>query len=173
MRNPGRVILYAIAFGIVFALAWFMVFLGTWENTRNPNEVGFSWKDWLSVFKNKCFRYYIRIFVTSQMAIDIAMALAVYFLNVSIRKAHLFVPAMAAILVLQLVFIGMFSLLANKLSKKTPAMLGSVVWIAANLIIMTFSPQTPDVVIIAVCSLSYLCCGCICFMVRSAGHLGR
>ena len=143
----------AIAFGIVFALAWFMVFLGTWENTRNPNEVGFSWKDWLSVFKNKCFRYYIRIFVTSQMAIDIAMALAVYFLNVSIRKAHLFVPAMAAILVLQLVFIGMFSLLAQKFSKKTPAMLGSVVWIAANLIIMTFSPQTPDVVIIAVCSL--------------------
>lgn len=143
----------AIAFGAVFALTWFFVYLGTWENTRNPNEAGFSWKDWLSVFKNKSFRYYIRIFVTSQMAIDITMALAVYFLNVSIRKEHLFVPTMAAILVVQLVFISLFSILAQKFSKKTPAMIGSVVWIAANLIIMMFSPQTPDILIIAVCAL--------------------
>ncbi len=143
----------AIAFGIVFASAWVFVFLGTWENEKNPNEVGFTWKDWLSVFKNKSFRYYIRIFVASQMAIDITMALAVYFLNVSIRKEHLFVPTMAAILVVQLVFIALFSILAQKYNKKTPAMLGSAVWIAANLAILLFSPQTPDIVIISVCAL--------------------
>lgn len=143
----------AIAFGIVFALAWIFVFLGTWENEKNPNEMGFTWKDWFSVFKNKSFRFYIRIFVTSQMAIDITMALAVYFLNVSIRKEHLFIPTMAAILVVQLVFIALFSILAQKFSKKTPAMVGSVVWMAANLAILMFSPQTPDIVIIAVCAL--------------------
>ena len=143
----------AIVFGIIFALAWLFVYLGTWENTKNPNEVGFSWKDWLSVFKNKSFKYYIRIFITSQMAIDITMALAVYFLNVSIRKEHLFVPTMAAILVVQLVFIAVFSILAQKFSKKIPAMIGAVIWTVANLVIMTFSPQTPDMVIIAVCAL--------------------
>ena len=143
----------AIVFGIIFAASWFFVYLGTWENTKSSNEEGFSWKDWLSVFKNKSFRYYIRIFVASQMAIDITMALAVYFLNVSIRKEHLFIPTMAAILGVQLVFIGVFSVLAQKFNKKIPALIGAIIWIAASLIIMWFSPQTPNMLIIAVCAL--------------------
>lgn len=143
----------AIVFGIIFAASWIFVYLGTWENTKSSNEEGFSWKDWLSVFKNKTFRYYIRIFVASQMAIDIVMALAVYFLNVSLRKEYLFVPIMAAILGVQLVFIVVFSLLAQKFNKKIPALIGAIIWIAASLIIMLFSPQTPDLVIIVVCAL--------------------
>lgn len=143
----------AVIFGIIFAASWILVYLGTWENIKRPNEEGFSWKDWLSVFKNKSFRYYIKIFVSSQMAIDIIMALAVYFLNVSLRKEHLFVPIMAAILGFQLVFIVVFSVLAQKFNKKIPALIGAITWIAASLIIIFFSPQTPDLLIIAVCAL--------------------
>ena len=143
----------AIIFAILFATAWVLVYLGTWEKTRSTTEENFSRKDWLSVFKNKTFRYYIRIFVSSQMAIDITMALAVYFLNVSIRKEHLFVPTMAAILSVQLVFIGVFSVLAQKTNKKIPAIIGAITWIAASLILITFSPKTPDLMIIAVCAL--------------------
>ncbi len=142
----------AIIFAILFATAWILVYLGTWENTRSTNAEGFAWKDWLSVFKNKSFRYYIRIFVSSQMAIDITMALAVYFLNVSIRKEHLFVPTMAGILGVQLLFIGVFSVLAQKTNKKIPAIIGAVTWITATLILTLFTPQTPDLVIIILCS---------------------
>lgn len=143
----------AIIFALIFAASWVLVYLGTWENTRSTHEDGFSWKDWLSVFKNKTFRNYIRIFVSSQMAIDITMALAVYFLNVSIRKEHLFVPTMAAILGVQLLFIGVFSVVAQKTNKKIPAIFGAMTWIAACLILISFSPRTPDLMIIAVCSL--------------------
>ena len=85
------------------------------------------------------------------MAIDITMA-AVYFECFHPQGAP-FVPTMAAILVVQLVFIAVFSILAQKFSKKIPAMIGAVIWTVANLVIMTFSPQTPDIVIIAVCAL--------------------
>lgn len=143
----------AIIFAILFAAAWLFVYRGTWENTRTACEDGFSWKDWLSVFKNRSFRKYIRIFVSSQMAIDITMALAVYFLNVNIQKEHLFVPTMAAILGTQLIFIGIFSVMAQKTNKKVPAIVGAITWIAASLILLLFTPRTPDLVIIAVCAL--------------------
>ncbi len=143
----------AIVFAVIFAAAWVIVFLGTWENERIPADEGFSRKDWLSVFKNKSFRAYIRVFVSSQMAIDITMALAVYFLNVSLRKAHLFVPTMAAILGVQLIFIGVFSVLAQKTDKKLPAIFGGIAWIGASLTLISFTPLTPDPVIVAVCAL--------------------
>jgi len=143
----------ALVFGIVFALSWVVVFLGTWENNRSAAEAVFTYKDFLSVFKNKSFRLYAKVFVSSQMAIDITMALAVYYLGVSLRKEHLFIPAMAAILIVQLIFIILFSRLAQKYSKKTPAVVAAAVWIIANALIFFFTPLTPDLLVIAVCSL--------------------
>ncbi len=143
----------AIIFAIIFATAWIFVYRGTWENHRPASEESFTWKAWISVFKNRSFRKYIRIFVASQMAIDITMALAVYFLNVNIRKEHLFVPTMAAILGVQLIFIGVFSVVAQKTNKKVPAIIGSITWIVASLILLLFTPRTPDLAIIAVCAL--------------------
>lgn len=142
----------AIVFGLIFAASWIFVYMGTWENTKRSGEKSFSWKDWFSVFKNKTFKQYIRIFVASQMAIDITMALAVYFLNVAIRREQLFVPAMAAILGVQFVFIVIFTALAQKFNKKIPAWIGAITWIAANLAILSFSPRTPDLVVIVVCA---------------------
>lgn len=146
-------LIMGIIFGIIFAASWIFVYMGTWENKASSREKGFSLKDWLSVFKNRSYRHYLKIFVASQMAIDITMALAVYFLNVSIRREQLFVPTMAAILGVQLIFIGIFSVLAQKYNKKMPALIGAITWMAASLIIMFFTSLTPDIVIIAVCSL--------------------
>lgn len=141
-----------LLFGLVFGICWLVVFFGTWENTMDSKEAGFTYKDWLSVFKNKSFRQYAGIFVTSQMAIDATMAVAVYYLGVSLRKQQLFVPAMASILIVQLLFIIIFSAVAQKYNKRTPALISAFVWIIANIFIFTFSPQTPDLIVIAVCS---------------------
>lgn len=150
-QKEGYLIM-ALLFGLVFGISWLIVFLGTWENTRISDEPGFTYKEWMSVFKNKSFRLYARIFVTSQMAIDAVMALAVYYLGVSIRKDQLFIPAMASILVVQLIFISIFSIIAQKYSKKTPALISAIVWIAASVLIFTFSPETPDLIVIITCS---------------------
>ncbi|MHB1484159.1 MAG: MFS transporter [Saccharofermentanales bacterium] len=143
----------AVIFGIVFGLCWLIVFLGTWENTKNKEKTVFSYRDWFSVLKNKSFRYYATIFVFSQMAIDITMAIAVFYLGVSLQKDYLFVPSMAAILVVQLIFIIVFSIVAQKYSKKIPGVISASVWIAANVMIFSFSQQTPDVLVVAICAL--------------------
>jgi oligogalacturonide transporter len=151
-QKTGYLVMAAL-FAIVFGVCWLIVFSGTWENTMSSGESGFTLKDWLSVFKNRSFNLYVRIFVLSQMAIDITMALAVYYLGVSLRKDRLFIPAMAAILIVQLVFIAIFSAVAQKYSKKTPALIAALVWITANAFIFIFTRQTPDLIILITCSL--------------------
>lgn len=143
----------AVIFGALFGISWLAVFLGTWENTKSQSKAGFSYKEWFSVLKNKSFRTYSLTFIFSQMAIDVAMALAVFYLSVSLRKDHLFETAMGAILVVQLIFIIVFSRVAQRYGKKIPGFIAAGVWILANIFIFSFTPQTPDMIVVAVCAL--------------------
>ncbi|MFO7612105.1 MAG: MFS transporter, partial [Clostridia bacterium] len=146
-------LIMGIAFGILFGIAWLAVFLGTWENTKSSGKTDFSYREWFSVLKNRSFRLYVLIFIFSQMAIDITMAIAVFYLGVSLQKDYLFVPAMAAILIVQLIFIIIFSAMAQKSGKKLPGLISASVWIVANILIFSFTQQTPDVLVVAVCAL--------------------
>jgi len=87
------------------------------------------------------------------MAIDTVMTLAVYFLTVSLQREELFVPIMGSILATQLVFIGIFSQVAQKTDKTTPAYISAGVWIVASLAIVFFSNATPAFIVIITCSL--------------------
>jgi oligogalacturonide transporter len=145
-------LIMGLTFGAVFAICWLVVFLGTWENQMKPIPA-VRIKDWLSVLKNHSFRIYVTIFILCQMAIDTVMTLAVYFLTVSLQKEELFVPIMGSILATQLVFIGIFSHVAQKTDKATPAYISAGVWIAASFAVIFFSNATPGFIIISTCSL--------------------
>jgi oligogalacturonide transporter len=141
-----------LVFGAVFAISWLVVFFGTWENQIKPSPAP-SIKDWLFVLKNRSFRIYVSVFILFQMAIDTVMTLAVYFLTVSLQKNELFVPIMAAILITQLVFIGVFSIIAQKTDKTTPAYLSAGLWIFASIAIIFLTNNTPGYIVIITCSL--------------------
>jgi oligogalacturonide transporter len=145
-------LIMGLSFGMVFAISWLAVFLGTWENETKPSSMK-SFKDWLFVFKNRSFRIYVTVFILFQMAIDTVMTLAVYFLTVSLQKEVLFVPIMGTILVTQLVFIGIFSYMAQKTDKTTPAYIAAGMWIAASIAIFFLTPVTPGILVISICSL--------------------
>jgi oligogalacturonide transporter len=145
-------LIMGLTFGALFAICWLVVFLGTWENQMKPIPAA-SIKDWLSVIKNHSFRIYVTIFILCQMAIDTVMTLAVYFLAVSLQKEELFVMIMGSILVTQLVFIGIFSHVAQKTDKTIPAYISAGVWIAASFAIIFFTNATPGFIVISTCSL--------------------
>ena len=145
-------LIMGLSFGLVFAISWLVVFLGTWEIETKPSPV-IRFKDWLFVLKNRSFRIYVSVFILFQMAIDTVMTLAVYFLTVSLRREELFVPIMGSILVTQLIFIGIFSYLAQKTDKTTPAYISASVWIAASIAIVFLTPATPGILVICICTL--------------------
>ena len=145
-------LIMGLSFGLVFAISWLVVFLGTWEIETKPSPV-IRFKDWLFVLKNRSFRIYVSVFMLFQMAIDTVMTLAVYFLTVSLRREELFVPIMGSILVTQLIFIVIFSYLAQKTDKTTPAYISAGVWIAASIAIVFLTPSTPGILVICICTL--------------------
>ena len=145
-------LIMGLTFGALFAICWVVVFFGTWENQMKPVPV-VSIKDWLSVFKNSSFRIYVTVFILCQMAIDTVMTLAVYFLTVSLQKEELFVPIMGSILATQLVFIVIFSHVAQKTDKTTPAYISAGVWIAASFAVIFFTNATPGFIVISTCAL--------------------
>lgn len=145
-------LIMGLTIGVVFAISWLIVFFGTWENRITPSP-SVSLKDWLFVFKNRSFRIYVTVFILCQMAIDTVMTLAVYFLTVSLKKPGLFVPIMGTILVTQLIFIAVFSQVALKKGKTLPAYISAGIWIAASMAIVFLAPATPDIMVIAICSL--------------------
>lgn len=145
-------LMMGLTFGAVFAIGWLAVFFGTWENEIKPTPVT-SLKDWLLVLKNRSYRIYVKVFILCQMAIDTVMTLAVYFLTVSLKKEELIVPIMGSILITQLVFIGIFSQVAQKKGKTAPAYISASLWIVASIAIMFLTPDTPDIVVISICSL--------------------
>lgn len=146
-------LIMAVIFGAVFALSWLATFFGTWENNNITSQAGFSYKEWISVFKNKSFRIYALTFIFSQMAIDITMPIAVIFLPVVLQKGSLQTTALGSLMVVQLIFIIIFSRFAQRFSKKLPGIIAAPVWIAASVAFFTFSPQTPDMLIISFCAL--------------------
>jgi oligogalacturonide transporter len=87
------------------------------------------------------------------MAIDTVMTLAVYFLTVSLQKEALFVPIMGTILVTQLVFIGIFSYVAQIANKTTPAYISACLWIPASIAIVFLTPASPAILVICICSM--------------------
>lgn len=143
----------ALIFGVVFGFSWLAVYFGTWENTKSQSKAGFTFREWFSVFKNKSFRLYAMIFIFSQMAIDITMAVAVFYLSVALQKDYLFTIAMGSILAVQLIFIIVFSKVAQRYGKKIPGIISASVWIAASIFIFAFTPRTPDLLIVSVCAL--------------------
>ena len=145
-------LIMGLTFGALFAICWLAVFFGTWENQIKP-VAAVSIRDWLSVIKNRSFRIYVIIFILCQMAIDTVMTLAVYFLTVSLQKEELFVMIMGSILATQLIFIGIFSHVAQKTDKTTPAYISAGVWIAACFAVIFFSNTTPDFIVISTCAL--------------------
>jgi oligogalacturonide transporter len=60
---------------------------------------------------------------------------------------------MGSILITQLVFIGIFSQVAQKNGKTAPAYISASLWIAASIAIMFLTPATPDIIVISICSL--------------------
>lgn len=125
-----------ICFGIFYAIPWICVFLGTYENKdheiSNSKE---SLKDifisFPTVFKNRSFRNHAGLFICSQSAVDILTTLFIYYLTYVLNRANEFSSVMAAMLIVPVIMMPIYTKLANKYTKTTPMHFGLVIWIIA------------------------------------------
>lgn len=132
-----------VVFGLLFAVCWILTFLGTHERKDISPEDNFSIKNWLTVFQNKTYRVFLGIFITVQVAIDLLLALFVFYIDIVVLQYKNYELVMGVLLVFQLLFMFLHSKIAQKKGKHYPLYVGIPVWIGASIIFSFISHETP------------------------------
>lgn len=145
-QQPGYLVM-AIVFGLMFGLCWLFTFLGTKERENLPPPESFSVRKWLTVLNNKTYRIYLGIFIFVQVAIDLLLALFMFYIDIVVLQYRNYETLMGVLLLFQLLFMFLHNMFAQKKGKSYPLYLGIPVWIAALAAFAFVTSETPFVIL--------------------------
>lgn len=137
----------SIVWATIFASSWFITFLGTKEKVHNIENNRIGMKEWLSVFKNKTYRIYLGAFISFQVAIDLMLALFIFYIDIVVLKYKSYELIVGILLVCSLMFISLQGYIAKKKGKNFPLFIGMPIWIVASLFFIFITTETPVIVI--------------------------
>lgn len=144
----------AIAFSIFFAIPWIFVYLGTWEIAAARKQEGASaanfFKSSKTLFINKSFKVHMGMYIFSYAAMDILMAVLIYYLTHYIGKPQLFTQCVGAILLTQVLMLPVYVYIGNLKGKGFAYRLGLSIWGIAMILSLFFTPETEPVTILIV-----------------------
>lgn len=143
--DSGRYMLVALIFGAIFCIAILITFFGTWEKQKPVIKISLreSFTQSFTVYKSRCFKMFILIFIFGQAATDFVTGLAVYYID-DVLNAYgggRFTYLMGVILISQFIGMLIFNPVMAKTDKKTPILIGFPVRIAATLAMLFFSHE--------------------------------
>jgi oligogalacturonide transporter len=144
----------AVIFGIFFALPWIIVFLGTWEIASAKKQEAASmtgfFKNLSSLFINRSFKIHMGMYIFSYAAMDILMAVFIYFLTHYMGRPELFSKAVGAMLLAQVSMLPFYVWLANKKGKGFSYRTGLSIWGTAMIVTLFVNPGLPDLSVILI-----------------------
>jgi len=143
----------AIVFGVLFGACWLLTFLGTKERKDLPAPEPFSVRQWFTVFRNRTYRIYLGIFIFVQVAIDLLLALFVFYIDIVVLQYKNYELIMGVLLVCQLGFMFLHNAIAQKKGKVYPLYIGIPVWVVAAIGFIFVSNTTP---VLVICALAVL-----------------
>ena len=143
--DSSRYLLAAFIFGALFCIAILLTFFGTWEKQKPVIKISLkeSFIQSFTVYRSRCFRLFIAIFIFGQAATDFVTGLAVYYID-DVLNAYgggRFTYLMGIILISQFIGMLIFNPVMARTSKKTPILIGFPVRIAATLAMLFFSHE--------------------------------
>jgi oligogalacturonide transporter len=133
----------ALVLGAVFAIAWLLVFLGTYERDDVPPVAHVTLQDWLSVFSNRAYRNFLGIFLGFQVTVDLTLAMFIFYIDVVLLKYQYYELVVGLLLVCTVLFIPLMNMLAQRRGKAFPLLIGIPLWIAASLVFIGVDSSTP------------------------------
>ncbi|MBM7558721.1 MULTISPECIES: MFS transporter [Marinitoga] len=137
----------AIVFSILYSLPWIFVFLGTFEESTKDDNVQKNKFDLLSLLKNKPFKIHIGMYIMAYTAMDILMALFIYYLTYYIQKPNIFSICLGLILLTEILSLPLHVYIANKYGKGKDYTLGLSIWAIGMFILFIIGKNTPTIFI--------------------------
>ena len=150
--DAGKYMLVALIFGVIFCIAILLTFFGTWEKQKPVIKISLkeSFTQSFTVYKSRCFRLFILIFIFGQAATDFVTGLAVYYID-DVLNAYgggRFTYLMGVILISQFIGMLLFNPIMAKTDKKMPILIGFPIRIIATLAMLLFSHEGANFTII-------------------------
>jgi len=139
---PGYVVM-GLVFGAFFGICWFLVFLGTWEKKDLPKPEKIPIKNWLIVFKNKAYKNFLGIFLSFQIAVDLVLALFIFYIDIVVLQYENYELIVGTLLVCSMLFVAVQGRIAEKKGKAFPLYIGIPVWMISSLAFIWFGPGVP------------------------------
>ncbi|HOO25363.1 MAG TPA: MFS transporter [Clostridiales bacterium] len=146
VNGPDQKIGYlvmALILGAVFGFSWLLTFWGTKEREDLPEPDTMTLKKWLSVFKNKPYLNFLGIFLTFQIAVDLMLALFIFYVDIVVLKYKSYELIVGTLLIFSLILLAPMGAIAKKRGKYFPLFIGLPIWIFTMLAFIPANQNTP------------------------------
>jgi len=146
-------LLIGTVFGVLFALPWIAVYAGTWElpirvsRSAAPGlRPGERLRNYVrritSVLRNRSFRIHIVMYVAAFSAIDLLMAVFIYYLTYYLGEPGWYTYAIGSLLVVEILCVPFYVRIANNHGKALTFQIGLSIWLLG--LGLTLFVMTPD-----------------------------
>jgi len=149
---PGYLVM-GLIFGAFFGACWFFVFMGTWEKKDLPKPEKIPLKNWLTVFSNKAYRNFLGIFLSFQIAVDLVLALFIFYVDIVVLQYKNYELIVGTLLVCSMLLMAVQGKIAEKKGKAFPLYIGIPIWMLSSLVFIWLGPGVPVTVL---CTLAVL-----------------
>ena len=132
-----------IVFGVLYAIPWLFVFLGTFEQENIPHQVSTlslkeSFKELKTLLSNKTFKIHIEMYLLAYVAMDILSASFIYYATYYLFKAESFYYFLGVFLLSQLAALGFYIHFSNKKGKAKAYSTGASIIIGVMILFIIF-----------------------------------
>jgi oligogalacturonide transporter len=145
-NGPGQIpgyLVMALIFGAVFGISWFVACLGPKERENLPPPEKISLKYWLSVFSNKAYKNFLGIFLSFQIAVDLVLALFIFYIDIVVLQYKNYELIVGTLLVTSVILITVHSAIAKRKGKAFPLYIGIPVWILTTIAFFWLDSSVP------------------------------
>ncbi len=149
--------LVGIIFGVVYAIPWIFVFLGTFEQENISKEpsgltLGESFKQLKTLLTNKTFKIHIEMYLLAYVAMDILSTTFIYYATYYLFKADSFYYFLGVFLLSQLLSLAFYIAFSNKKGKATAYRLGAgIIIVVMILFTILLNANSPTPLVIGLC----------------------
>lgn len=146
-----------LAFGVLYAIPWVFVFLGTFEQENIPHQVSTlslkeSFKELKTLLSNKTFKIHIKMYLLAYVAMDILSASFIYYATYYLFKAESFYYFLGVFLLAQLLALAFYIYFSNRKGKAVAYRVGATIIILTMILFMLIlNPSSPTYLIIILC----------------------
>lgn len=139
---PGYFVM-ALIFGAVWAVGWLIAFLGTREKENLPEPEKITLKFWFSVFANKAYRNFLGIFLSFQIAVDLVLALFIFYIDIVVLKYKSYELIVGTLLVTSVLLMAVQSEIAKRKGKSFPLFIGIPFWMLSTFAFIWLNSNVP------------------------------